>query len=114
MSILSGYLGPTYKAPDVEKPGNELQTSIDDIRRNDRHDFRVFSEAEYFKNLNRNRPKYHNHRSNQKAGHLKGSPTTSLEDMLFTDTNVPNLLGETPNRQTMEQPLSQSNATLLS
>lgn len=115
-SILSGYLGPVYKAPDEvpdkSVPMNDLQGSfVDDIRRNDRHDFRVFSEAEYFKNLHRSKGKPHQHRSMQRQ---ESAPPkiTSLEDMLFTDTNNPNLVAEHPNHRTTEAGQNTSNVTL--
>ena len=115
-SILSGYLGPMYKAPDAipDKSVHDLQNSFgEDIRRNDRHDFRVFSEAEYFKNLQRKKsqPPHHMSLQAQKPAPQK---VASLEDMLFTDSNNPNLLAESPHHQNTEPNLNPSNVTLTS
>lgn len=116
-SVLSGYLGPMYKAPDVmtDKSLSDFHSDLgDDMRRNDRHDFKVFSEAEYFRNLHRDKPKAHHHQHHRYVHVQKADPpkVQSLEDMLLTDTNNPNLLGElNPNHQTTESQQNPSNVT---
>lgn len=82
-SILSGYLGPMYKSPDMsqEQTTNDLRLELgEDMRRNDRHDFRVFSEADYFKNLQRSRTKS----LHTKQVHKKDD----FQDMLFPSNQL--------------------------
>lgn len=111
-SILSAYLGPTYKHADHHNPhrlGTNDENFSDGIRRNDRRDFHVFSEAEYFKKLQRPRHKYPQS-SESPDPPVKSSST--FEDMLFTDTKMPNLLGEPhPNHKNEEPDEQQSSST---
>lgn len=90
-SILSGYLGPMHKSPDLshDQVTNDLRAVLgEDMRRNDRHDFKVFSEADYFKNLQRSRSKF----VNPKPVRTKAN----LEEMLLTADNRPQLLTAKP------------------